>query len=463
MIRYCFAWVMCRRQRLSAAFAVLCVLLASLPLSAQTRSGFELLASVAFEDVANANREAQSALVIDEYQWRPMLAANGVLVGQLMRLEVDGSYEMRRFSEQKAQDHELFLGDVAWLLGSQTSRFMADVSHRSAELLIDPSRGDSPDNLDRRNSTSATGWVRLGPAQSQWLLNVNTSKVTFDLAEASNSRRQGGGIRYDRGVSKLSRFGLELSGYQLEYDNATNAVNLGEQAPQDAFEYSRAALSWSTSLKRLQYFLSVGRNNTDGGSSSAFYDINAEYLGDTHEFSTAFRQWITDTSQGAGEQALGSQGAELDGRVGVLDQYKRRDGHIEWLYRALCSRCALAVKLGAEREDYQQATQFDSTELFGHLQLNYRQSRHAYLNASYRVMEVDFKRTQDDYDEALWRIEIGLNSLVRHGTLRFYAQHSDRRSHRDAGLGRPIDSDGVVNNYSTGLIGVAFDYSLYRR
>ncbi|WP_053979894.1 hypothetical protein [Marinagarivorans algicola] len=455
MISYCFAGGASRLQPLSTKFVLLCVLLISLPLSAQTGSGFELLAGVAFEDVTNANREAEPTRMIDEYQWRPSLTANGVLVGSLMRLEIDGSYEMRRFSEQKVQDHELFLGDLTWFLGSSTSRFMADISHRSAELLIDPSQGDAPDNLDRRNSTSATGWLRLGSPQSQWLLDINTSKVAFDLAQASNSHRQGGGIRYDRGISPISRFGVELSGYQLKYDNTTDQlmVPVAEQISQETFNYSRAALSWSTSLERLQYSLSIGRNKTDGGSGSALYDIQIEYLGDTHELSTAFRQWITDTSQGAGAQALTSEGGELDGRVGVLDQYKRRDGHVEWLYRALCSRCALAVTLGAQREDYQQATQFDSTELFGHLQLNYRQSRHGYLNTSYRVIEVDFTHTQGDYDEALWRVEVGLNSLVRHGTLRFYAQHADRRNHHD----------GAANNYSRGLIGVAFDYVLYRR
>lgn len=468
-----FALMLCRvntpfksnnlHLKLFIIVTVLLVITTSPKVTAQARTGiqqaldgFELNASLAAEDVTNANRQAKSQLPINEYQWRPKLAANGVLMGRLSRFEIDGSYELRRHSEQKQQNTALFLGDTTLFIGTDSSRFSAELGYSAQELLIDPLQGDAPNNLDRRNIATATGYMHLGQPQSQWELNIHRSTVTFDVSRLSNSKRQGGGVNYSRAVSRVSRLGIDVSGYQLEYERPLNG-----EAP--SFDYARAALSWSTKLKRLAYSLSAGRNSVGDelSETSPFYDVAISYTGHLNSFDSVFRQWITDTSQGS-ENTSGQSNEGLnsiDGRVDVIDQYKRSDAFVAWNYSAMCRSCLLVATLGGQREDYRQAIEFDNQELYGELSLRYKRSRYSSVNAYYRYADIAFKNTNTDYNEQRLRLELTLDALMKKGRLRFYGEYSERQNDSgQAQQGMALDA-----NFRAHLVGVAFDYLLYQR
>ena len=422
----------------------------------QAPDGFELNARLALEDVTNANRQARTQLPINEYQWRPKLAANGALSSRLSRFDMDGSYEWRRHSEQKQQNTALYLGDATLFIGTNTSRFSAELGYSAQELLIDPLQGDAPNNLDRRNIATVTGYMHLGRPHSQWDLTIHRSNVTFDVSRLSNSKRQGGGVNYSLAVSRVSRLGIDLSGYQLEYERPLKSET-------SSFDYARAAMSWLTKLKRLAYSLNAGHNSVGDalGETSPFYDVTISYAGNINRFDAVFRQWITDTSQGSentfgqGNEGLGG----IDGRVDVIDQYKRSDAFVAWSYNAMCRRCLFVTTLGGQREDYRQFMAFDSQELYGELSLAYKRSRYSSLSVYYRYADIAFENNNDDYNEQRLRLELSLDALMKKGRLRFYGEYSERQNDSSqAQQGMALDA-----NFRTHLVGVAFDYLLYQR
>ena len=88
------------------------------------------------------------------------------------------------------------------------------------EQLILLSLGDTPDNLDRRRITSATLGARLGQrGANRFSVYANLAEMRLDTTAVNDSSRAGGGILYSRRVSPLSTFGVELSGYTLDYIN----------------------------------------------------------------------------------------------------------------------------------------------------------------------------------------------------------------------------------------------------
>ena len=119
-------------------------------------SEFVVTAGADLEVVDNPTNESSDELKIKENQTTASVVLDGELIGRYARFTSDASYEVRRYSKQKGQNHDLFLGSAELELGEEEGRVFGRVAHSAEEQLILLSLGDTPDNLDRRRITSAT-------------------------------------------------------------------------------------------------------------------------------------------------------------------------------------------------------------------------------------------------------------------------------------------------------------------
>ncbi|BCD98063.1 hypothetical protein [Marinagarivorans cellulosilyticus] len=406
-------------------------------------SEFVVTAELDIEAVDNPTNESENELKIKENQSTASVVLDGELIGRYARFISDASYEVRRYSKQKDQNHDLFLGSAELELGEDGGRVFGRVAHSAQEQLILLSLGDTPDNLDRRRITSATLGARLGRrGANRFTVYANLAEMRLDTTTENDSSRAGGGLSYSRQVSPLSTFGVELSGYTLDYINTDDP----------SFDYRRASLSWNTELRKLNYAIQVGQNSigSEEDDSAPYYDLSLEYDNSVHQVSMLFRQWLTDTSQGSENGDLGDVSGP-DGRLGVNDQYKRRDASVEWKFSSLCGRCTTALGIGAEREDYRRETQLDSQESFAQVQLSYKARRTLSVDLSYEYRDVSFLLDTDDYDQISARAGLAWSEVFKHGRLMFYVERKERKA------------AALTGSYDQGFIGVSFDYQLYRR
>ena len=406
-------------------------------------SEFVVTTGADLEVVDNPTNESSDELKIKENQTTASVVLDGELIGRYARFTSDASYEVRRYSKQKGQNHDLFLGSAELELGEEEGRVFGRVAHSAEEQLILLSLGDTPDNLDRRRITSATLGARLGQrGANRFSVYANLAEMRLDTTAVNDSSRAGGGILYSRRVSPLSTFGVELSGYTLDYINTDDP----------SFDYRRASLSWNTELRKLNYAIQVGQNSigSEDNDSAPYYDLSFEYDNSVHQVSMLFRQWLTDTSQGSENGDLGNVSGP-DGRLGVNDQYKRRDASIEWRFSSLCARCSTTLGVGAEREDYRRETQLDSQESFAKAQFAYKARRTLSVDFSYEYRDVSFLLDEDDYDQISARANLVWSEVFKHGRLMFYMERKERKAAELSG------------SYDQGIVGVSFDYQLYRR
>lgn len=410
---------------------------------------FSIQLGLEARQVENANRQPKGEEQIDELQQDGVLSALGSLAGSYYNAQVDYTLEARRFSEQPEQDSQLLLGRASLYWGSKTSRFYALIKHSSDEVLIDPGQGDSPGNLDSRTITSGATFVRFGKPISQLRLGVIASEVRFDSNELIGSERQGVELYFDRQINPLNRFSVVLTGYSLEYpgDNTLTGID-------SAYDYRKAAIQWDTRLRKLNYNLIIGSNQVerDETVTSPFYEFSLGYDDVTNQFDFELRQWLTDSSQGSGNSE-GFTDVSQDGRIDTVDQLRRRDASVRWMNRGICSRCVVAIALGAQKERYQRASQFDITESFGQLNFQYQPRRRVQLEFKYRLQQASYEEgVEPNYDETRISAVVSIDEIFKRGKASMFIASQER-----------VFSSRSQPGYETSQIGLSFNYAIYQR
>jgi hypothetical protein len=433
-------------SKISIRYQLILLLLLACP-KISLGNEFVVSAGTSLQSVDNPNNSTIEDQQFDETQWISSLNMIGQLDGNFARFVSDGTYEVRRYSQQEQQNIDLFIGTLNLDVGNETSRFLGSVSHTAEELLINTNLGDAPNNLDRRSITSAAGFLRFGSLSNRLSLVINAADAKYDISQINESSQVGGGILYDRAVSAASRFGVELSGYTLEYSDNTAA----------SYDYRRAALSWQTTLRKLSYDFRLGGDSVDDGSDvSPFLEAVADYNTSFNRFSIAIRQFLTDTSQGAGSGPglVGSNLAanvNINGQLGIIDQYTRREASVYWQNTSLCQRCTIGLGGGAQSESYRGDTTLDTTVGFAQSDFGYSVGRNISLDAAYELRQIGFDDDNRDYDLSRASAGITWQRILKRGTLRVFTEL--------------LESDPVNDlvGYKRTSYGLSFDYLLYER
>lgn len=407
---------------------------------------FRLSALADLRFVENANLRPSSEININEWQWRGGLAARGQLSNDWARWITDYEIEDRRFSGQEGFDDQVLLGRSTLQLGRDSQPVYAILSHASRELLVDPAEGAARRNIDQRVISDATIYGNLEPGQgnrvSSW---VNVADIRYRNAEVNDARRYGGGVGYNRLVSMPSTVGVSFSGYNMDFYNADLEV-----------VYLRAALTWQTNLRHLSYLLEGGYNQSRSDQqtfSAPFVNLMFNYERAGQMWGASARQWLSDTSQGRGEFQVDTPALDQPaGRLGVVDQLRRREFQINWRNEMLCIGCRVDLELGVEEEAFRQFEELDNREWFSRANFTYVANRHVTLDTRllYRYYEFTDLAERGDYQDYRLEFRAQFNSLMRRGELEWLV----------GGVIREFDDR---NGYSSGYTGLTLRYELYRR
>lgn len=397
--------------------------------------------------VENANLSPTAADAIDEIEWRTSLIARGDLDNDWALLETDYEFTDRRYSKRDLRNEQLIIGRSALTLGRENRPAQLVLEHTSRQVSIDPLDADIPENRDTRATYSATGYGNIisrgANRLSTW---VNYTSIRYDETELNEADRFGGGIAYHRQLSPLYRVGVALDGYDLDFRTTDEGI-----------EYRRATLSWEGQLRSWGAAAEVGLNQqkfADNTSTSPFVSLTGAYQSGAQTYRITARQWLTDTAQGgrdASQNLTGTPGQ--DGRLGVIDQYLRQDLLFAWEHAAPCQSCQLVLTVGTEIEDYEQRRDLNTDELYITAAFDYLASRTKTVGVRGRYGRVEYDETFGDgekYDRYTLRFFIAFPQLVRNGALELYVGGVARESN-------------FAETYSSGHIGLAFNYRIYDR
>ncbi|MDZ7923510.1 MAG: hypothetical protein U5M23_05505 [Marinagarivorans sp.] len=401
-----------------------------------------LNATVGAESTDNATRVAEINSPISELQTFEQLAIKGQRLGSYSLFEADARVESRQFSVQEDLDRTLYLGSTSLFLGTKNSRFAVDVNYFAEEILIDPFRGATDANLDRRNIASAAGSLRLGNQVNRLTVRVNRSDIDFDQSNQNDAQQTGAGLLYRRSLGATRYLGVDLSGYKMSFDDIDTT-----------FDYRRAALNFGAARRLFSYDASLGVN--DAGSDTSkhpFYTLDMAYGDTLSKVSLEASQVLTDTSQGAGADGVVGGAILANGQTGTIDQYVRRAFFVRWQYAGLCGLCDLTTYIGHQQELYEKTSQLDSVDQSAGVTFQFQPNRWLVVVLDAERHNFEFEQQQREYSESIYRLSLGSGKLMKRGELKFYAQAAPRDV--------PTDR---AQEYSVNSYGLTFNYLLYER
>jgi hypothetical protein len=409
--------------------------------------GLSVEGGVEVRNVENAGLQPDSADQVSETRTIISLGARGELKGSWAEFVTNYRVEDRRYSEFDEQDERLILGDSALTLGPQHQRYYLQFSHSSREVSLDPLAADRPTNRDNRELLSVVLYGSLMPGAGNTVgFGGGVTEIRFDESIENEATRYNVGAMFERMISPVSRAGISVTGYELEYENLEGSD----------LTYSRVALTWLTNLSRLSYELEAGANRietdiqTETSPSLAF---TLAYRSGAQALSVSYNQYLSDTSQGAQatNDAMPITNVEVDGRLaGVVDQFKLQQFALSWTHAQVCAGCELRFNLGVDQEKYVTYSEFDSREMRAGLSFSYLASPAVILSLSgdYR----DFKEINDDrdgaYDELIAQFTVGFPRLIRDGRLELFVGQEKR------------DFD-LTEGYDSSYVGARFRYRFW--
>lgn len=422
----------------------------SLPVMAQSQSdpvGLSIDGAVEVRSVENAGLQPSSSDYVSEIQTITSLAAEGRLQGSWAEFLTNYRVEDRRYSEFEEDDESLILGDSVLTLGPQRRHYYFQLSHSSREVSLDPLAADRPANRDNRVFISGVLYGSITPGRGNTLgAWVGATDIQFDENVTNEARRYNVGLMFARAVSPVSQAGLNVTGYDLEYQNVDGSD----------LRYTRAAATWRTELRYLSYGAEIGSNRIETDSysySSPSVAADLAYVSGPQSLRVSYNQFLSDTSQGAqsSSQVASITDVEVDGRLsGVIDQYKLQQFAFSWEHAQVCSSCTLSVVMGVDQEKYVSFREFDSRELSARMRFGYRASPAVSfsLQAGYRDFDEVNLEPSSGYDQTSLDFTTSFPRLIRNGQLDLLL----------GGLKRDFD---LGDGYETTYVGLRFNYRFY--
>lgn len=327
-----------------------------------------------------------------ERQDEAELRLGGDYANRWVSFEAGYEASERRFSEGSQDDRSLLQGNSELALGQPTDPADLVVTHSRRTVLNAPDDVDLLRNQDERTILSAVPSVRWRPTGADLLMaRGQFADIDYRFRPERNSERQGGSLVWQREVSKVDS--LSLTGQHTEVSFDAN--------PLANYHYRTANFSYHVTLRRLQYQVQVGYNESiprvGEGLSSPSYLVDVQLGGGGNRWSFNASQFITDNSAGSGNQADLGDFTPGESSFGELDQLERTRAELQWSNQKFCGRCDVSVSAHWQRDDYRMEAQ-DQSELGLRLSGSYEINRQSSLNLSLQRRDQQFDAGVDRSD-----------------------------------------------------------------
>lgn len=376
--------------------ATLAILGASAPLSAE--DNWQMRVNLESEYTDNALKTEEPTL--SERQDQAMIGLSGSYENDTLLL--DASYQARehRYSEDSQRDRSLYEGQGSLMLGKAHDPAQLSISHSRDTVWNTPNAVELLENTDERDIFTATPILRWQPSRADNVeLRGQFSSVEYRYSTQRDSEREGAQFSWSRSLSETSLLSLSARQTDVEFD----------AIPSANYSYENYSISYDVQLRRLNYRVEVGRNESDSAVgenlSSPTYLLNLGYGENSNRLELQLRQYITDNSSGSGNRNPLSNFAPGDSTAGQVDQIERQRAEIDWRYNRLCQRCSLSMTVYYQEDDYRQETE-DRTQIGGSARAGYKFGQHASMNLSWRRRDESFAEDveREGFETERWRL-----------------------------------------------------------
>lgn len=373
------------------------------------------------EQTDNANKSGDDSL--SERQDEVKLNVGGNYANRWVSFEAGYEASERRFNKGSQENRSLLRGDSELVLGQPTDPVDLVVTHSRRTVLNAPDDVDLLRNNDERTILSAMPSARWQPTGADLLMaRGQFSDVDYRFRPERNSERQGASLVWEREVSEVDT--LSLTGQETEVSF--------DAAPQADYEYRAASLSYRVSLRRLQYRVQLGYNESHPavgeGLSSPSYLVDVT-LGDAaSRWGFSASQFITDNSSGSGNQGDLGDFSPGDSSTGELDQLERTRAELRWMSQTLCARCNVTLTTYWQSDDYRLEAQ-DQDELGFRLSAQYEVTQQSSLDLSWQRRDRQFEAGAERSDFVQDRLRARYEyHFVQDMTFSLFLARNERRA-----------------------------------
>lgn len=361
-----------------------------------------------------------------ERQDEARLTLGGQYENDLLKLDASYRARERRYSEDSQPDRSFFEGQGSFLLGKAHDPVDLRVSHSRSTVLNAPDALELDENTDERDILTVVPTARWQPSQADVVsLSGQYSAIRYRYDERRDSEREGGQLSWRRGLSPISNLSFNAQQTEVSFD----------AVPQANYRYSDYYLAYDTELRRLNYRVQLGWNETDPevgeGLSGPSYQLSLGYGETINRWELSVRQYITDNSTGSGNQGPMSNFVPGDSAAGDLDQLERTRAELSWRYALLCRRCSMTVRVYHQQDDYRQELE-DRDQSGASARLGYQLTERSSLDLTGRWRQQTFASevARSDFNSERWNLSYAYQFPSGVG-VRLFGAHVERSSRND--------------------------------
>jgi len=307
---------------------------------------------------------------------------------QQFQSTLDYSVAKNRYDKETQESNTEIDGALSFVYEPIEGSLFFRLDSSTRNIVNDKTALDVADNRQNRTITTfAPEWILRPSSASELSLSVNYSDISYEESEG-DSNRSGASIKWSSLRSKV-----DVLSAQVNYSE----VDLG-RAGLDYDSY-QAYVSYTASLSKLQYSISIGYNETNRNLAE---NVGGGFLNADFNFSDGASNWrlnlgreLTDSSQG-NNNGGSDQFSSFQSTSGSVDIYELTTVRVSWSADVFCEACSIDVSFWYEEEDYETAPS-DSEEISAKFGLSYDYSR--LTKVSFEATYSDFTFPSDEVNE----------------------------------------------------------------
>lgn len=251
------------------------------------------------------------------------------------------------FSEDSQEKRTSLNGDSSLMIGKTEQPLNLFFSHSRTTLLNTPDSVNLTQNQDDKDVFTAKPTLRQRISSvDTLLLNGEYTRIDYRENDLKDSTREGGSLVLQHRFSPLDDLQLSAQHSAIEF----------KRSPQANYDYSAAALIYSTKLRQLSYSARAGVNKASPevgeDTSNPSYGLNVAFNSGAQVFSLSGNRELTDTSAGSSNMLPEKDLPTSDGGGVGIDQIERTAYAFNWSALALCNGCTFILGASKTKDNY---------------------------------------------------------------------------------------------------------------
>lgn len=359
----------------------------------------------------------------------------------LIDASADYQFYARKYAENSQTDEEYIDGSASLVFGKEQDPLGLELNHSRRMLLQTPDAIGLVENMNEREIISAAPIVRARIFDADTLfLRGEISQVNYLEDDTQDSKRGGASLGWTHPLSATDALQLSAQQINVEFD----------QQPESDYKLTNAMLSYAVQLRKLNYRLEVGYNETSpevGEKEGApAYKAEFAYGSGYNNVNVAFSQQLTDSSFGDGNAFDPSDIPDGDGRTQGLELIDRKKADVSWSTDAICARCSFSIGTSLEDDNYLGSDE-SSRNLYTHSSFAYSLSKAARVEFRADRSKYNFEESETMEDYLIDYLSLNYSYIFLNGIdIQLFVRKEDR------------DSDTEEQSYTENVYGAGLGY-----